>query len=780
MNFICDLCQNTFNGKGYLLRHMERFHLKFSCAVCNQIYSQKKNFLDHLRSHFEKLICNYCGIRIYKKEKLEQHVLLVHEPSKRQYNYSCRFCERKFPNAVFRNCHERDVHRGREESAFKCKYCKQSFLKRDQLRLHTLENHYSGSIFFCSHKECDRYFKTSKLLKTHEKIHGPAGYKCKSCNKTFQQSSNFSKHKKRCKGPVKSKIYTEEELEKNSNIAKEQFLIHGGKLRTNIKTEEIKVKENKIKESNGIKNKIDQKVKSKIVQISQKIKEHKKSKNLKRKKDNKIKKEESVNEINSDETICDLCGIKIDSLANLRKHMITNHKETQFPCTEMNCNLVFNLKGNLKKHIKQVHDQERPFQCDICGISLKTKNHLVNHLKIHENPKKCPICSIILPNIDAHIKRHKQVKSTFTCSQCNRECATKQALNEHIQRIHERKPLGKFYSCSVCDENFIRNSDLRRHSFIHYQDIQPVEIMAEAPVKEVAAMSITSTKEPAANGSAPNAEASPGSPAPDSGNSSFKEQFKAFSKFGDVKSDGKFITLSQSDKWMKQAHVIDKKITTTDTGIHFKKLKSLKVSILDYNKFLEDLAKTKGVDLSEIKNKMANCGAPGATTVKASPKAAETVARLTDTSKYTGSHKQRFDETGKGKGIAGRKDVPSVTNYSRSRSKFKVSCLNGLSNTAVIKGSKGQITIPTFWCPLKIIDIDGSIKTWELPKGRYEFNLLNSAGLSFEAEDTRQLINAGIMESPTVTHEESLRIARVQDKLRKQLGVHFPEDDMEY
>lgn len=91
----------------------------------------------------------------------------------------------------------------------------------------------------------------------------------------------------------------------------------------------------------------------------------------------------------------------------------------------------------------------------------------------------------------------------------------------------------------------------------------------------------------------------------------FKEQFKAFSKFGDTKSDGKLITLSQSDKWMKQAKVIDKKITTTDTAIHFKKLKSLKVTFSDYNKFLDDLATTKKVDLAEIKNKLAGCGAPG-------------------------------------------------------------------------------------------------------------------------------------------------------------------------
>lgn len=44
----------------------------------------------------------------------------------------------------------------------------------------------------------------------------------------------------------------------------------------------------------------------------------------------------------------------------------------------------------------------------------------------------------------------------------------------------------------------------------------------------------------------------------------------------------------------------------------------MKVSIVDYQKFLEDLAKTKGVDLAEIKNKMANCGTPGCNKVAVS------------------------------------------------------------------------------------------------------------------------------------------------------------------
>ncbi|CAK9824590.1 Tubulin polymerization-promoting protein homolog [Anthophora retusa] len=146
---------------------------------------------------------------------------------------------------------------------------------------------------------------------------------------------------------------------------------------------------------------------------------------------------------------------------------------------------------------------------------------------------------------------------------------------------------------------------------------------------------------------------------------SFLSNFKAFSKFGDPKSDGKLITLSQSDKWMKQAKVIDgKKITTTDTGIYFKKHKSMKLGIEQYKMFLEQLANNKKVDLATMKKKMANCGPPGFTSGTAGAgKAASTVDRLTDVSKYTGSHKQRFDESGKGLGIAGRKDLADQSGY---------------------------------------------------------------------------------------------------------------------
>lgn len=56
--------------------------------------------------------------------------------------------------------------------------------------------------------------------------------------------------------------------------------------------------------------------------------------------------------------------------------------------------------------------------------------------------------------------------------------------------------------------------------------------------------------------------------------SALKELFASYAKFGEGgKSDGNTITLKNADKWMTQAKVFTKTLTTTDTGICFSKFK---------------------------------------------------------------------------------------------------------------------------------------------------------------------------------------------------------------
>jgi len=171
------------------------------------------------------------------------------------------------------------------------------------------------------------------------------------------------------------------------------------------------------------------------------------------------------------------------------------------------------------------------------------------------------------------------------------------------------------------------------------------------------------------------------------------DQFATFSRFGDTASDGKHITLSNGDKWMKQAKVVDgKKVTTTDTSICFKKLfkTQKKVGLDEFKNYVEELAKSKKIEPQELLDKLTNCGPPG---LSSSTKAANVgvVERLTDTSKYTGSHKERFDATGKGKGIGGRRDVVDSSGYVAS---FKEKLDLNKEPTPVKGGSKESSPAP--------------------------------------------------------------------------------------
>ncbi|XP_077296371.1 trans-1,2-dihydrobenzene-1,2-diol dehydrogenase-like [Arctopsyche grandis] len=99
-----------------------------------------------------------------------------------------------------------------------------------------------------------------------------------------------------------------------------------------------------------------------------------------------------------------------------------------------------------------------------------------------------------------------------------------------------------------------------------------------------------------------------------------------------------------------------------------------------------------------------------------------------------------------------------------------------LPNEAIIVGTKGTARLPSFWCPTRLQLGDGTWKEFPLPKAR-GFVFTNSAGLMYEAEECRQCIKNGLKESSKMPHEESLNLAKLEDAIRKQIGVHYKQDD---
>ncbi|XP_051567080.1 tubulin polymerization-promoting protein family member 3-like isoform X2 [Myxocyprinus asiaticus] len=147
--------------------------------------------------------------------------------------------------------------------------------------------------------------------------------------------------------------------------------------------------------------------------------------------------------------------------------------------------------------------------------------------------------------------------------------------------------------------------------------------------------------------------------------------FKKFAIHGDTKASGKEMNGKNWAKLCKDCKVIDSKnITSTDVDIVFTKVKSKTSRVITYEEFqkaLEELApkRFKGQSKEEALQSIYQLIEGKEPTNVGVTKVAKTatVDRLTDTSKYTGSHKERFNESGKGKGKSGREEIVEHTGY---------------------------------------------------------------------------------------------------------------------
>ncbi|KAG9475235.1 tubulin polymerization-promoting protein family member 3 [Eleutherodactylus coqui] len=152
---------------------------------------------------------------------------------------------------------------------------------------------------------------------------------------------------------------------------------------------------------------------------------------------------------------------------------------------------------------------------------------------------------------------------------------------------------------------------------------------------------------------------------------SLEESFKKFAIYGDTKATGQEMTGKNWAKLCKECKVIDgKTVTGTDVDIVFSKVKAKSARVINYEEFkkaLEELSakRFKGKNKEEAYDSMCKLVSGKEPISSGVTKAAAVgaVERLTDTSKYTGSHKERFDESGKGKGKSGRENVVENTGY---------------------------------------------------------------------------------------------------------------------
>uniref|UniRef100_A0A8C6HSR5 Tubulin polymerization-promoting protein family member 2 n=1 Tax=Mus spicilegus TaxID=10103 RepID=A0A8C6HSR5_MUSSI len=147
--------------------------------------------------------------------------------------------------------------------------------------------------------------------------------------------------------------------------------------------------------------------------------------------------------------------------------------------------------------------------------------------------------------------------------------------------------------------------------------------------------------------------------------------FHRFAVFGESSSSGKEITNKNFSKLCKDCDIMDgKAVTSTDVDIVFSKVKAKNARTINFQQFQEAMKELgqkrfKGKNPDEALQDVFKLmeGKDPATTGVTKSTTVGGVDRLTDTSKYTGTHKERFDESGKGKGIEGREETTDNSGY---------------------------------------------------------------------------------------------------------------------
>ncbi|KAI8912823.1 P25-alpha [Gorgonomyces haynaldii] len=158
--------------------------------------------------------------------------------------------------------------------------------------------------------------------------------------------------------------------------------------------------------------------------------------------------------------------------------------------------------------------------------------------------------------------------------------------------------------------------------------------------------------------------------------SSLIEVFESYCSFGSSKTLSMNSMGGQMDgakfaKLCKDKKLISGKITSTDIDIIFNKVKEKTARKIGFPEFMEALkliAAKKYEDKSQndalgtlINDMLTNTSSLPSLNKTTKASTSDLTKRLTDTSQYTGTHKQRFDESGQGRGKAGRDDGSQIT-----------------------------------------------------------------------------------------------------------------------
>lgn len=189
---------------------------------------------------------------------------------------------------------------------------------------------------------------------------------------------------------------------------------------------------------------------------------------------------------------CELCDKAFTQAGNLKRHMRNVHEgRKDFECPE--CGKKFKQLQSLKVHKKCVHLGLREFSCDICGKQCSTKSSLKSHIINNHSTEpvmkkntrvKCELCS----NVFCHsgsLKRHMRTvhegRSDFVCDQCNKRFKSYQSMKIHKKCVHQGR---RDFTCGECGRQLCTKSSLRTHIRNSHPNLDLAEVESRSIIAQ--------------------------------------------------------------------------------------------------------------------------------------------------------------------------------------------------------------------------------------------------------------------------------------------------------
>lgn len=190
--------------------------------------------------------------------------------------------------------------------------------------------------------------------------------------------------------------------------------------------------------------------------------------------------------------VCRICNKCFVFKQGLERHEATHSDEKPHKCNY--CEASFTSPIKLTRHITS-HAGLRPYPCKLCGRTFLLSHHLTRHMKSHYAAKnqatapigehKCDVCSMSFRRKDSLIN-HSAIHSmvNLKCVICNTAFQNAKQVKEHITTHLAGLP----YPCDKCDYSFETQDQLEEHEVKHaqmeYEEQIEQEVVQEAQAQQ--------------------------------------------------------------------------------------------------------------------------------------------------------------------------------------------------------------------------------------------------------------------------------------------------------